>query len=126
MDNMQKEKLTECMLLLTGINCSLNHNKYTTELKSDINKIYNLIYQVKTETVMSNPFNEWIYPDSSAIRKYWYDNFKEELHVQWLTGDTIYTFYNVPLKVFKVLNDPDTSKGGYMNYVKMKYSRPYK
>jgi hypothetical protein len=75
------------------------------------------------QVVEPNNSNKWIYPKSEAIRKYWYNDFKEELHVQWLTGETIYTFYNVPMDVFKVLNHPDTSKGKYMNYVKIHYTR---
>lgn len=84
-------------------------------------KILN-VESIQVRTFEPDFYNQWIYPNSRAIRKYWYDSFKEELYVQYTTGPKLYTFF-ITSDIFKDLLNA-RSKGTYMNFIKKYYSRP--
>jgi len=57
-------------------------------------------------------YNEWQCPDSSSIRKYMYNPNTLNLHVQFTSGDKLYTYINVPKIKFADFHNAD-SKGNY-------------
>ncbi|MFA7204986.1 MAG: KTSC domain-containing protein [Saccharofermentanales bacterium] len=61
---------------------------------------------------LEDVYNDWQFPDSSSIRKYMYNPETLNLHVQFTSGDKLYTYINVPKFKFSEFHNAG-SKGNY-------------